>query len=121
MCDISTICINTVENEIRNIPKWNQICDSDICKYENCTYTHSRDVVIPDEVLLCRDTNCSIHNQDIDSLYKSIMSVFKQYNVFPVLVIVIKSNSTDFLSFPGGMNTLESTTKLIEMHLNGGT
>ena len=78
MCDISPICINTVENEIRNTPKWNQICDFDICKYENCTYTLSRDIVIPNEVLLCRDTICSLHNQDIGSFYKSIMSVFKQ-------------------------------------------
>ena len=73
-----TICSNTVENEIRNIPKWNQLCDSDICEYKSCTYTLSRDVVIPNKVLLCRDTKCSIHNQNIDSFYNSIMSVFKQ-------------------------------------------
>ena len=60
LCDISPICSNTVENEIRNIPKWNQICDSDICEYKSCTYTLSRDIVIPNEVLLCRDTKCSI-------------------------------------------------------------
>ena len=81
MCDISPICSNTVENKIRNIPKWNQICHSDICEYKSCTYTLSRDIVIPNEVLLCRDTRCSIHNQDIDSFYNSITSVFKQATI----------------------------------------
>ena len=46
LCDISPICSNTVENETRNIPKWNQIYDSDICEYKSCTYTFSRDIVI---------------------------------------------------------------------------
>ena len=52
-----------MDNEIKNIAKWNQICDSDKCKYKNCTYTLSRDIVIPNEVFLCRDLNCSMHNQ----------------------------------------------------------
>ena len=25
-----------------------------LCKYENCTYTLSRDIAIPNEVVLCR-------------------------------------------------------------------
>ena len=32
-------------------------------------------------MLLCKDTNCSIHNQDIDSFYNSIISVFKQATI----------------------------------------
>ena len=37
------------------MPKWNQVCNSDKCKYESCTLKLSRDIVIPFEALLCRD------------------------------------------------------------------
>ena len=58
------------------------------------------------EVLLCRDTNYSIHNQDIDSFYKSIMSVFMQATIE---CIPSSSNGNKTLCrFPGGMNTLET-------------
>ena len=46
-------------------------------------YIHAlTDIVIHNEGLLCKDTKCSIHiNQDIDSFYKSTMSVFKQATI----------------------------------------
>ena len=40
--------------------------------------TQVSNVVIFNEVLLCRDDNRSIHNQDFNSIYKLSMSIFKQ-------------------------------------------
>ena len=86
---------------------------------KNCTYALSRDIIIPNEVLLFKDTNCSIHNQDIDSFYNSIISVFKQATI----ECISSSNNCNkkFIPFLGGMNMLESITKLQETHSNGGT
>ena len=80
LCDISPICISTADNEFRNIPEWNQVSDSDIYTYTYKCNTHklSPDIPIPTELLLCNNTDCSIHNEDIDLFYKSIMSVFKK-------------------------------------------
>ena len=79
-CDISPISTtcNVVDNKTYNIPKWNQVCTSDKCKYESCTLKLSRDSVIPSEALLCRDAKCEMHRNDIDCFYKSIMSSLKQ-------------------------------------------
>ena len=63
------------------------------------TYTLSRDIVIPNEVLLCRDTNCSIHNQDIDNFYKSIMSVLKQATI--ECIPNSSNNNKKFVPIPG--------------------
>ena len=79
-CDISPISTtcNVVDNKTYNMPKWNQVCNSDKCKYESCTLKLSRDIVIPSEALLCRDAKCKVHRNDIDCFYKSIMSSLKQ-------------------------------------------
>ena len=112
MCDISPICSNTVDNEIRNILKWNQICDSDICEYKSCTYTLSRDIVLPNEVLLCRDTKCSIHNQDLDSFYNSIMSVFKQATCTIECIPSSSNCNKNFVPIPGGNEYVKEHHKI---------
>ena len=80
VCDISPISTtcNVVDNKTYNMPKWNQVCNSDKCKYESCTLKLSRDIVIPSEALLCRDAKCKVHRNDINCFYKSIMSSLKQ-------------------------------------------
>ena len=77
-CDISPISTtcNVVDNKTYNMPKWNQVCSSDKCKFESCTLKLSRDIVIPSEALLCRDAECEVHRnnylspQYIPSLFK---------------------------------------------------
>ena len=58
--------------------KWNQVCNSDKCKYESCTLKLSRDIVIHSNALLFRDAKCEMHINDIDCFYNSIMSSLKQ-------------------------------------------
>ena len=77
-CNISPISTNAVNNKNCNMPRWNQVCNSDKCKYESCTLKLSRDIVTPSQALLCRDAKCKMHRNDIDCFYKSIKSSLKQ-------------------------------------------
>ena len=100
------------------MPKWNQVCNSDKCKYESCTLKLSRDIVIPSETLLCRDAKCEMHRHDIDCFYKSIMSSLMQATN---KCIPSSKNSTKMLvPIPGWNYYIKEQHNIAEMHLNGG-
>ena len=101
-------------NKTYNVPKWNQVCNSDKCKYKSCTLKLSRDIVIPSEALLCRDAKCEMHIHDIDCFYKAIMSSLKQATNECI------PSSKILLKYVKEQHMLKSNITLQEMHLNGG-
>ena len=99
------------------MPKWNQVCNSNRCKYESCTLKLSRDIVIPSKALFCRDAKCEMHRNDINCFYKSIMSSLKQAT--NECIPSSKNSTKSLFLFLDGMIMLSNIT-LQEMHLNGG-
>ena len=46
--------------------------DLNLREYELITHNLADDIIIPYDALCCRNSNCTLHNNDIDGFYNAI-------------------------------------------------
>ena len=91
LCDIFPIRISTGDNEIRNIPKWNQVSDSDIYKYK--CYTHKLSVISPYPLNCCcvKILTLPYIMLTLISFTIQLCLFLRKQHVSPVLVTLVKT------------------------------
>ena len=96
---MSPIYNETVANIQRNVHKWQLANDINLQEYELNTHKLADDIIIPYDALCCRNSNCTLHNNDIDGFYNDILSVLHKSTQNCVPTSVLKTGN--FTPIPG--------------------
>ena len=65
-CDMPLIYNESVANMQRNVHKWQLVNIVNLQEYKLDTHKLADDIIIPYDALCCRNSNCTLHNNDID-------------------------------------------------------
>ena len=97
---IMTVIYNeAVANIQRNVHKWQLANEINFQEYELNTHKLADDIIIPYDALCCRNSNCTLHNNDIDSFYNVILSVLHKSTQNCIPTSVLKAGN--FTPIPG--------------------
>ena len=77
VCDINKLCDFTSEMKSRETIEWHAATDLDKQEYNIETEKLASTITLPIDALLCKNTSCTRHCEDIDSFYTAIINALK--------------------------------------------
>ena len=77
VCDVNKLHYATPEITPKITVKWHTANEVDKQRYNTKTKQIASTIVLPTDALLCKNTNCTEHHDDIDNFYDSIIAGLK--------------------------------------------
>ena len=77
VCDVNKLHDATLEIKPKTTVKWHTANEADKQRYNTKTKQIASTIVLPTDALLCKNTNCTEHHDDIDNFYDSIIAGLK--------------------------------------------
>ena len=116
VCDINKLCDFTSEMKSRETIKWHAATDLDKQEYNIETEKLASTITLPIDALLCKNTSCTKHCEDIDSFYTAIINALKlsAKHCIPSSVLL------NVILYQAGMSMLKNITYMLKMPSGGG-
>ena len=101
----------------RKTIKWHAAIDLDKQEYNIETEKLASTITLPIDALLCKNTSCTKHYEDIDSFYTAIINALKLSAniVYPHLLLLL-----NVILYQAGMSMLKNITYMLKMPSGGG-